>query len=50
MTGGHVDREHALVQSCGRFFEPARLQLDPLTGASTGQPHMRRLGCAICTR
>ncbi|CAB3743130.1 hypothetical protein LMG27174_06939 [Paraburkholderia rhynchosiae] len=29
MTGGHVDREHALVQSCGRFFEPARLQLDP---------------------
>ncbi|RDJ99346.1 DUF2300 domain-containing protein [Paraburkholderia lacunae] len=28
MTGGHVDREHALVQSCGRFFEPARLQLD----------------------
>lgn len=29
MTGGHVDREHALVQSCGRFFEPARLQLNP---------------------
>ncbi|CAB3716615.1 hypothetical protein LMG22037_04408 [Paraburkholderia phenoliruptrix] len=29
MTGGHVDREHALVQSCGRFFEPGRLQLDP---------------------
>ncbi|WMY10774.1 DUF2300 domain-containing protein [Paraburkholderia phenoliruptrix] len=29
MTGGYVDREHALVQSCGRFFEPARLQLDP---------------------
>ncbi|WP_434112507.1 DUF2300 domain-containing protein [Paraburkholderia caffeinilytica] len=29
MTGGHIDREHALVQSCGRFFEPARLQLDP---------------------
>jgi uncharacterized protein YfaQ (DUF2300 family) len=28
MTGGHVDREHALVQSCGRFFEPTRLQLD----------------------
>ncbi|MGA9916849.1 MAG: DUF2300 domain-containing protein, partial [Paraburkholderia sp.] len=28
MTGGHIDREHALVQSCGRFFEPARLQLD----------------------
>jgi uncharacterized protein YfaQ (DUF2300 family) len=28
MTGGHVDREHALVQSCGLFFEPARLQLD----------------------
>ncbi|MFM0646535.1 DUF2300 domain-containing protein [Paraburkholderia bryophila] len=29
MTGGHIDREHALVQSCGLFFEPARLQLDP---------------------
>ncbi|MDE1182239.1 DUF2300 domain-containing protein [Paraburkholderia sp.] len=29
MTGGRVDREHALVQSCGRYFEPARLQLDP---------------------
>jgi len=29
MTGGHVDREHALVQSCGLYFEPARLQLDP---------------------
>ncbi|MFM0598355.1 DUF2300 domain-containing protein [Paraburkholderia dilworthii] len=28
MTGGHIDREHALVQSCGLFFEPARLQLD----------------------
>jgi uncharacterized protein YfaQ (DUF2300 family) len=28
MTGGHVDREHALVQSCGLFFEPARLRLD----------------------
>jgi uncharacterized protein YfaQ (DUF2300 family) len=28
MTGGHVDREHALVQSCGLYFEPARLQLD----------------------
>ncbi|WP_082902805.1 DUF2300 domain-containing protein [Paraburkholderia ginsengiterrae] len=28
MAGGHIDREHALVQSCGRFFEPARLQLD----------------------
>ena len=32
MTGGHIDREHALVQSCGRFFEPARLQLDPEIG------------------
>ncbi len=30
MTGGHVDREHALVQSCGRFFEPGRLQIDPV--------------------
>ena len=30
MTGGRIDREHALVQSCGRFFEPARLQLDPV--------------------
>ncbi|WP_168791662.1 DUF2300 domain-containing protein [Paraburkholderia aromaticivorans] len=30
MTGGHIDREHALVQSCGLFFEPARLQLDPV--------------------
>jgi uncharacterized protein YfaQ (DUF2300 family) len=29
MTGGHIDREHALVQSCGLFFDPARLQLDP---------------------
>lgn len=28
MTGGHIDREHALVQSCGLFFEPTRLQLD----------------------
>lgn len=28
MTGGHIDRERALVQSCGLFFEPARLQLD----------------------
>lgn len=28
MTGGHIDREHALVQSCGLFFEPARLRLD----------------------
>ena len=28
MTGGHIDREHALVKSCGLFFEPARLQLD----------------------
>nr|WP_329601752.1 DUF2300 domain-containing protein [Paraburkholderia antibiotica] len=28
MTGGHVDREHALVQSCGLFFDPARLHLD----------------------
>jgi uncharacterized protein YfaQ (DUF2300 family) len=28
MTGSHIDREHALVQSCGLFFEPARLQLD----------------------
>ncbi|MFM0350704.1 DUF2300 domain-containing protein [Paraburkholderia sp. RL17-347-BIC-D] len=28
MTGGHIDREHALVRSCGLFFEPARLQLD----------------------
>jgi len=28
MRGGHIDREHALVQSCGRYFEPARLQLD----------------------
>jgi uncharacterized protein YfaQ (DUF2300 family) len=29
MTGGRIDREHALVQSCGLFFEPARLHLDP---------------------
>ncbi|WP_260854128.1 DUF2300 domain-containing protein [Paraburkholderia sp. BCC1886] len=29
MTGGHVDREHALVKSCGLFFDPARLHLDP---------------------
>ncbi|MFM0739553.1 DUF2300 domain-containing protein [Paraburkholderia xenovorans] len=29
MSGAHVDREHALVQSCGLFFAPARLQLDP---------------------
>ncbi len=29
MTGGHIDRERALVQSCGLFFEPHRLQLDP---------------------
>ncbi|OLL27631.1 hypothetical protein BTH42_31755 [Burkholderia sp. SRS-W-2-2016] len=28
MTGGHIDREHALVQSCGLFFDPARLHLD----------------------
>jgi len=28
MTGGHIDREHSLVQSCGLYFEPARLQLD----------------------
>lgn len=28
MSGGHVDREHALVQSCGLYFEPARLRLD----------------------
>ncbi|CAG4913980.1 DUF2300 domain-containing protein [Paraburkholderia saeva] len=29
MTGGSVDREHALVQSCGPYFAPARLHLDP---------------------
>lgn len=29
MTGGHIDRDRALVQSCGLFFEPHRLQLDP---------------------
>ncbi|SFK05267.1 DUF2300 domain-containing protein YfaQ [Paraburkholderia megapolitana] len=28
MTGGHIDRERALVQSCGLFFEPARLHID----------------------
>jgi uncharacterized protein YfaQ (DUF2300 family) len=27
-AGGHVDRDRALVQSCGLFFEPRRLQLD----------------------
>jgi uncharacterized protein YfaQ (DUF2300 family) len=27
-AGGRVDREHALVQSCGLYFEPQRLQLD----------------------
>ncbi|WP_408583871.1 DUF2300 domain-containing protein [Paraburkholderia tropica] len=29
MTGGHIDRDRALVQSCGLFFEPRRLELDP---------------------
>ncbi|SEB16534.1 DUF2300 domain-containing protein YfaQ [Paraburkholderia sartisoli] len=29
MTGGRIDREHALVQSCGLYFAPARLHLDP---------------------
>lgn len=27
-AGGHVDRERALVQSCGLYFEPQRLHLD----------------------
>jgi uncharacterized protein YfaQ (DUF2300 family) len=27
-AGGRVDRERALVQSCGLYFEPQRLQLD----------------------
>ncbi|WP_092003750.1 DUF2300 domain-containing protein [Paraburkholderia lycopersici] len=29
LAGGHIDRDRALVQSCGLFFEPHRLQLDP---------------------
>ena len=28
-AGGSVDRDHALIQSCGLFFDPARLRLDP---------------------
>ncbi|HEY0296540.1 MAG TPA: DUF2300 domain-containing protein [Bordetella sp.] len=28
-AGGSIDRDHALVQSCGLFFEPGRLALDP---------------------
>ena len=27
--GGHIDRDHALVQSCGLFFDARRLKLDP---------------------
>ncbi|WP_158881178.1 DUF2300 domain-containing protein [Rhodanobacter sp. L36] len=27
-AGGRIDRERALVQSCGLYFEPQRLQLD----------------------
>ncbi|CAH0443384.1 hypothetical protein LMG10661_00193 [Ralstonia syzygii subsp. syzygii] len=27
-AGQSIDREHALIQSCGRYFEPARLGLD----------------------
>lgn len=29
-AGGRIDREHALVQSCGLYFEPQRLHLDPI--------------------
>jgi len=28
-AGGSIDRDHALIQSCGLFFDPARLRLDP---------------------
>lgn len=28
-AGGSIDREAALVRSCGRFFAPQRLKLDP---------------------
>ena len=28
-AGGSVDRDHALIQSCGLYFDPARLRLDP---------------------
>jgi uncharacterized protein YfaQ (DUF2300 family) len=28
-AGGHIDRDRALVRSCGLFFEPRRLRLDP---------------------
>jgi uncharacterized protein YfaQ (DUF2300 family) len=28
-AGGHIDRDRALVKSCGLFFDPHRLQLDP---------------------
>lgn len=28
-AGQSIDRERALIQSCGRYFEPARLGLDP---------------------
>jgi uncharacterized protein YfaQ (DUF2300 family) len=28
-VGGHIDRDHALVQSCGLFFDTRRLRLDP---------------------
>ncbi|MGN6581998.1 MAG: DUF2300 domain-containing protein [Bordetella sp.] len=27
-AGGSIDRDHALIQSCGLFFDPARLRLD----------------------
>lgn len=28
-AGGHIDRDHALVKSCGLFFDAHRLRLDP---------------------
>lgn len=28
-AGGSIDRDHALIQSCGLFFDPTRLRLDP---------------------
>lgn len=50
MTGGHVDRDHALVQSCGRFSNPRACNSIRPTGASTGRPRMHPSGCATSTR
>jgi hypothetical protein len=49
-AGGKIERDQALVKSCGLYFEPARWAFPAPIGEPIGRRDRRRNGCWIYRR